>query len=340
MTVYVLGAGASAHAGYPLARHLGSALASWVEETTDGHGYRDTIAQLKAYFTLDNFEAVMTDLVTCRPCLPASKLPADVRPTLLAAIQKAIRDYFNTIRQQTASLYDELARKHIRKGDLVITYNYDMAAERSLRSAGLWAITDGYGFRIGDSTESSAVTILKLHGSTNWRGLLFRGSTTGFRKAHDSLGSRPVLYFRSDLDYLGYGEFNDPDCAHLRTAGTISAMVMPALPKRFYHETSSFGREWEPFWDDLWQRAEAALQKADKLVIIGYRLPDADERARELLLRQAAKNINLTICCGDATASIERQFREQGFSRIGHAPDPTFEGWLASNESKLGYEPR
>jgi hypothetical protein len=37
----------------------------------------------------------------------------------------------------------------------------------------------------------------------------------------------------------------------------------------------------------------------------------------------------LTICCGNATKSLEPEFRAHGFSNIQHIADPTFAGWLA-----------
>ncbi|MGH9424908.1 MAG: hypothetical protein ACRD2L_01160, partial [Terriglobia bacterium] len=253
--------------------------------------------------------------------------PTAVRPYLLADVQEAIRDYFDTIRPQPAPLYDRLVQRHIREGDVVITFNYDLGVERSLRSAGLWRITDGYGFFIDHYDGKSPVKILKLHGSTNWRGLLFGGST-GFSGANNSIGTRPVLFFRPDLEYLGYSEFTDPHCAGLSQAASISSMIMPALPKLFYFETS-FGREWKSFWDRLWHSAEKALQATNDVIIIGYSLPIADERARKLLLHSSNKNANLTICCGSATSSIEEQFLKEGFSRIHRVLQPTFEGLLA-----------
>ena len=329
MTVYVLGAGASAHAGYPLAAALGVALDSWVEEARPSdHKYRVQFTQLKeAYGVLSDFEAVLTDLMTRAPGSIASKLPTVVRPYLLTDVQGAIRDYFDAIRLQPAPLYDLLARNHIHEGDVVITFNYDLGIERSLRLPGLWEITDGYGLTISKGANASRVKVLKLHGSTNWRALLFDGNA-GFGRADNSLGERPVLFFRPDLEYLGYGEFMDPRCAGLSQAASTSSIIMPALPKRFYFETS-FGREWEPFWDHLWHSAAKALQATNEVIIIGYSLPAADQRARELLLAGAKKNANLTICCGNATSGIEEQFRKEGFSRIHRVPQPTFEGWLA-----------
>jgi len=79
-------------------------------------------------------------------------------------------------------------------------------------------------------------------------------------------------------------------------------MIMPALPKRFYFETT-FGLEWKGFWDSLWQRAEHAISNADE-VVIGYSLPVSHERALVMLLNGANKNVRLSVCCGNATARL------------------------------------
>jgi hypothetical protein len=236
------------------------------------------------------------------------------RPCLLSDLKEALRDYFDSIRSTPTPLYDRLA--HIlRQGDVVITFNYDLGVERALRAAGLWDIRTGYGFPIEGGEQPSAVEVLKLHGSTNWRALLFGGMTGFFAGGGNSLGNRPVLFFRPDLEYLGYGDFVDPHCARVDTAASLPAMIMPALPKTF-HFATIYGEEWKEFWDGLWWRGELAIGNADELAVIGYSLPTADERARALLLDSANKAVRLSICCGKATASLEQEFREHGFNDV------------------------
>ncbi len=150
-TTYVLGAGASLHAGYPLAQALGTALSDWVEQTRPaGCGYRKSIARLRElYGNLDNFEAIMTDLLQIRP--PADRLTDIERPSVIWDIPEAIIEWFNTIRHLPAPLYDQLAQHHTSSGDTVITFNYDLGIERSLRTTGRWEINGGYGFQITDA---------------------------------------------------------------------------------------------------------------------------------------------------------------------------------------------
>ena len=232
MRVFVLGAGASLHAGYPLAGNMGNRLAAWINTLPTDHVHRGCLQQnVDVYGTLDSFETILADLMTCPPGSKAAALGV-ARPYLLRNLEEAIRDYFDAIRSTPAPLYDRLARI-LRPGDLVITFNYDLGVERALRAVGLWDIKTGYGFSIGNGEQRTPVEVLKLHGSTNWRALLFGGMTGFFAGGGNSLGNRPVLFFRPDLEYLGYADFIDPRCSRLDTAASLPAMIMPALPKHF-----------------------------------------------------------------------------------------------------------
>jgi hypothetical protein len=151
MRVFVLGAGASRHAGYPLAAELGNQLAAWINTTPSGLGYQPCLAQVVDLdSSLDNFEPILADLMTPTPHSPADLLGVR-RHYLLHDLQEAIREYFETIRSTSAPLYDELSR-HLLPGDKVITFNYDLAIERALHTAGLWNIKSGYGFSIADGS--------------------------------------------------------------------------------------------------------------------------------------------------------------------------------------------
>lgn len=326
MRVFVLGAGASLHAGYPLAAQMGNCLAAWINTLPLEHRYRSRLEQVsELYGGLEDFERILADLMTTTPGSRASNLGVKP-PYLLSGLKEALRDYFDSIRSAPAPLYDLLARV-LRQDDVVITFNYDLGVERALRAAGLWDIGTGYGFAIEDAEQPSPVKVLKLHGSTNWRALLFGGRTTGYFAAPgNSLGDRPVLPFRPDLEYLGYTDFVDPLSARLENVVSLPAMIMPALPKTF-HFATTHGKEWKEFWDALWSRAEQAIKNTDELAVIGYSLPVADERARAMLLESANKTVRLSICCGKATAALEQEFRDKGFTNI-QTGTHTFEDFL------------
>ena len=272
--------------------------------------------------------------MTCAPGSRAASLGA-TRPYLLSDLKEAIREYFDAIRSAPAVLYDSLACL-VRPDDVVITFNYDLGVERALRAEGLWDVKTGYGFPIESGDTPSPAEVLKLHGSTNWRALLF-GGRAGFSTARNSVGNRPVLFFRPDLAYVGYPDFIDPLCHGLDTAASLPAMIMPALPKEF-HFATTFGHEWKGFWDHLWNRAARAISNADHIVVIGYSLAPADERARDLRLGTCNKSVRLTICCGNATTRLEKKLRDHKFGGI-ESVAPTFDGFLASEKAKADFAP-
>jgi hypothetical protein len=212
---------------------------------------------------------------------------------------------------------------------VVLTFNYDLSIERSLQVAGLWHINDGYGFPLRPEGGTSPVRVLKLHGSTNWRGLRFDGITAP-HKVVNSLGERPVLFYQPDFDYLGFPNFRDPLCGHLSSASTTTAMIMPLLKKTFFTATD-FGEEWQPFWDMLWEQAASALRVANEVILIGYSMPPADERARALLLGNPNKKAGVMVCAHSATGRIAEEFRKSGYTDVTEPANPTFAGWIATS---------
>ena len=97
----------------------------------------------------------------------------------------------------------------------------------------------------------------------------------------------------------------------------------------------TFGQKWNGFWNGLWQSEESAAESAGDLVVIGYSLPIADERARAMLLDSANKAARLTVCCGDDTTRLEEEFRDHGFSNI-RTGTPRFEDFLARAAEEYG----
>ena len=74
MNTYIFGAGASFHAGYPLASKLGSALAKWVKESKPiNHDYQILTEQaVERYGNIGNFEELLSGIYRRLSDLPAS----------------------------------------------------------------------------------------------------------------------------------------------------------------------------------------------------------------------------------------------------------------------------
>lgn len=321
MRAFVFGAGASVHVGYPLTKHLGITLVDWAARNPrPDHLHWLDADEVHALFpSLEDFEQVISELQSPAPGSPIDQLPKWKRGSILAGVREALCEYFDSLRLNSAPLYRQFAEEVCSPGDTVITFNYDVSLEAELRKAGKWHIGDGYGFPLDDSvTPPSPVKILKLHGSTSWIDILFDGARYGHVGPAGPLGARPLIlpqYFR----FFGY----PPEIVDPRFEGGGSSrhgsMILPARSKVFDARTR--------FWDHLWRQASEALGIASEIVIIGYRLAPADERARDLVLRVGNKNCSITVCCGGDNAHIANELADAGFGAV-RADPCDFYNWL------------
>jgi hypothetical protein len=314
---YVFGAGASLHAGYPLAKRMGHGLFEWM----DGHedvgvfSFQQTAQFLKDLFhETEDIEILITAIdekiaahQSVRP------RPNDVvllcnchKPALIAAI----RMWFEEIRTRDATDYARFARDIVAPGDCVLTFNYDVSLEPHLVNQGKWRLGDGYGFLIEGFENQSPVRMLKLHGSVNWR---FPVGWNG----------RPWID-SSEIAFLGYA--GRADTLYIGSiADSQGTMILPARCKRFFVD-SSLGRLHEDFWDDLWTQAAEALRNSDEVIICGYSIPEFDVRACDLLVRENY-SASIEVCCGGDTKRIVAELERAG--RNAHAASGThFDGWL------------
>jgi hypothetical protein len=107
--------------------------------------------------------------------------------------------------------YHDYVVRELRKGDTIISFNYDLIADASVSKNHKWTELDGYGFPCFnlleryenkyDSKFSSDVALLKPHGSLNWKAYEHREPNLGATNA--SLGmnfSMPILSFHQKLD--------------------------------------------------------------------------------------------------------------------------------------------
>ena len=330
VVTYVFGAGASLHAGYPVAAELGNCLHDWVRQ--NDFMWPGNIEEFHEQCGERlNFEQVLTQLYERRAGSWAAALGEKRCGGMINALKIGIPEFFNSVRQkpiQGPDSYGELARNRIRSGDTILTFNYELACERSLKIAGLWEIGDGYGFSLGSSvTVPSKVKVLKLHGSTSWLGIIHRGEQ-GYGGAPNVYGPRPCLFGERDFTYLGYSnDVRDSLCKHISAPGGEPALILPTLHKDFFLQTH-FGREWKHFWNDIWNQAAQALHSAKKIVIIGYSMPTADERARELLLRHSNPGAEIHVYSGSRTGAIWEDFRKCGFQTVKSPSQGCFEDYL------------
>lgn len=341
MTTYVLGAGASRDAGYPLARTMASQLFLWMKRPThDANSYAaryPAAAQFleESFGPVENIEDLVTTIHQRIDEYESGTREQRMKRALLAneygVFKNAVRDWFAEIQQGAAldsSAYRDFANNIVARGDRVITFNYNVSLERELRLAGKFEIGDGYGFPIEGLPAKSAVKVLKLHGSTSWLALLFGGVTSGFfaSKPGHTLGERPVIA-KNELSFLGYADAVDPGFG--RGGAALPVMIFPARSKDFYFAANT-GVEYAEFWNDLWCQAKKALEVTQRIVICGYSLLSVDQRARKLLLSSPKKDVEIIVASGEDTERIVNNYKTAGYLRTAAADDVFFEKWVVN----------
>jgi hypothetical protein len=337
MTTYVLGAGASCHAGYPLANSMGAQLFLWMHKQGDAQGFAARYPATAQFFenhfgVVENIEELMTRVQQLidgyEEETPEQRAIRSVVANERAVLVQAVRCWFAEIRQQgRAVAYRDFARNVVHPDDCIVTFNYDVSLDRELALARRFAVGDGYGFPIETLPCESPVKILKLHGSMNWLALMFGGLKSGFAQFEpgNTLGSRPVIG-RDELALLGC---DAADPAFQRGGGALPVMIMPTRSKEFFFAANT-GVEYSEFWDDLWRQAARALEVSNRVQICGYGMLPVDERARELLLKAPKKDAEIVVGSGGDTERIVREYREAGYPRASAATEVIFENWVGS----------
>ena len=342
MTTYVLGAGASRDAGYPLARTMAADLFRWMKGRSHAPGSYAARYPNTAHFLEERFGPIedVEDLVTkIQKAIEESESGAQeqrANRTLVAneygVLQTAVRAWFAEIQQGSASsssAYRAFAQDVVVPGDCIVTFNYDVLLDRELKKARKFEVGDGYGFRIESLPFGSATRILKLHGSTNWLALLFGGRSSGAFQIEpgNTLGPRPVIS-KNDLSFLGYPDAVDP--AFAKGGAAIPVMIFPARSKNFYFSANT-GAEYVHFWDDLWGQASSALQAASRVVICGYSLNPVDQRASKLLQSAPKKDAEIVVASGTDSVGIVKAFRGAGYAKALPAEGALFQQFVTSS---------
>jgi hypothetical protein len=340
MTTYVLGAGASRDAGYPLAKTMASELLRWMKRPAHDPDSYSARYPAAARFLEESFAPVenVEDLVTAIHKLiddygngtREQRTKRAVVANEYGVFKNAVREWFAEIQRSVPDsfAYQAFARNIVVPGDCMVTFNYDVSLERELKLAGKFEVGDGYGIPFKGLPGKSDTKVLKLHGSTNWLALLFGGMTSGFSvfQPGNTLGARPAIP-KNELSFLGYTDAVDP--AFGNGGAALPAMIFPARSKDFYFAANT-GLEYAAFWDELWGRATAAVQSAVRLVICGYSLLPVDERARKLLLTAPRRDAEIVIASGEDTERIARDYRQAGYARAAAADEVFFQKWVTS----------
>jgi hypothetical protein len=329
-TVYVMGAGASKHAGYPLISGMGKQWLDWMAAYPNGYFQGSVDFVVERFGSDPNVEDVITEMQSSIHSVADSEVLEDrlqrmLLGNTLGQLSAGLREWFRQLRLRGAHAYADFADSVIQPGDVVITFNYDDSLERELRRAGKWDVSLGFGFKLGRIEQPSSVVVLKLHGSISWLASIFGGVTFGAAQVDPdaSIGQHPVIH-KADLESLGYSDFE----GHTYPGGgAFPSLILPGRKKEFFYR-SSFGEEWKLFFDHLWSQASTALKDTDRLVICGYSLFAVDERACDLILRNPNKRMKVEIVCGSQGQRIANDLRNAGYVDVAVDTTGYFENWV------------
>lgn len=238
----------------------------------------------KAQINLNNIESLFTALELGKviqrfPGLDKQQIPETInalKDLIAKTLEVTIKFPVKEGKIGIPKSYDKLARliSYLEGGSenevVLITFNYDMAADMALYLHGQMGPDYVFGDTIGRSPQ---VPLLKLHGSLNWaiekdtRKIipleLFRYFTRygdAFQGPETSLpiSSRLVDYF---LDSQNSVEVEDRPL-----------IVPPSWNKSDYHTALT----------DIWASAADHLSEAEYIFVIGYSLPETDAFFRNL----------------------------------------------------------
>ena len=287
---FVLGAGASKFAGYP----LGPELWAFIRDGGTGEAMSRKTASavkdamepvLKAMFPREpdkpDLELIFTllDLAEAGvgPLMPSRVDWRGLRPQVMRMIADAFRWHEYRLRDGLGA-QDDLAASvlcawgpHLNEGDTIVTFNWDLLHEAALLRCGKWHYADGYGFACRDAPIGchSSVMVLKLHGSVNWR-------------QRDEQDCEPEIDNKADF----FPGANDDDRVYLKGRGQTNKGRHLIIPSYLKDLTSN------RLLLRLWSRAFDALSSTKEMTVIGFQLHPADALARQLIGCALARNPN------------------------------------------------
>lgn len=208
----------------------------------------------------------------------------------------------HTTRKAAPREHVELLRQvHDKKPSAVdvISFNYDVLADRALRSGNgkywNWNHQDGYGFKpdnLGAPRTKSEIRLLKLHGSMNWyipvpgktRKTVFNPKAAVYVPKPSSESGSPVWHRRQ------------------RRLGHSRRQIFPLMVPPVFEKGTQLGGRFRGLWD----QAASALQDAQLVIVWGYSLPLTDYHAELLFARGARRSGSRLIVVNPSLEALAR----------------------------------
>jgi NAD-dependent SIR2 family protein deacetylase len=160
--------------------------------------------------------------------------------------------------------------KRAHRKDVVITFNYDLVLDHALMRANIpisYHLPPQH-VSMPAANNKEGLALLKLHGSTNWAvcGKCKQRISISF----DKMTSSP-------------GIFKSLECIECQKQAFQPMLVPPSWDKT----------EYQSLMRPVWNQAVSELQKATRICIIGYSLPESDAYFKYLLTLGLAENHGL-----------------------------------------------
>jgi hypothetical protein len=245
----------------------------------------------------------------------------DVENLIVAVLFQAQRECI----QVGDRLHDSLAQGVDETQDTVISYNYDVLFDYALSKAHK-ASSDDYGLPFAGAHDGTPgrsrleayacepevqpdspggverVPVLKLHGSLNWLGF---EHAEGFRLGPEIFYLRKAtdVSFGSNSWWRGFGPVPDGG-----NTGGVRRLRPIIVPPTFAKDFWKGGLLWT-----LWLKAKEALEKCNRVVIIGLSLREADYQTRWLLRTSLTSGRPRDIEIDVVNSSSEDRDRLRGF---------------------------
>ena len=341
--IFVLGAGASVFAGYPLASDLLSFIRNFrpLEVVTKEIGSRvmDKLNQAEFFFKRNvirdpnrilNLEELLTYLELYRsfPGTAFAINPWDDNDSseVRRLVTEAFLDYQYDLSRliweanTPPSTFKDHARikkisdswaTFVQPGDVMLTFNWDILHEVIFWKAGLWSYKDGYGFQCqnqGDAEETSKLKILKLHGSINW--------------VQDNPSS-PVREIADVGTFFTKSKGSEPR-NHRSQAQQDSGrkLVLPTYLKDISSNKALL---------DIWTNAHWLISRATELIVVGYSLHPVDHPARLLFDTALSENKRLSRITVVSPVPTEWDRFLMQINKPMHRIPRKFEEWVCSD---------
>jgi len=182
-------------------------------------------------------------------------------------------------RTDTCKFHQEIFRQ-LGAGDAILSFNYDLVAERALRYRAE-PLGVSFNWLYGLDAKPALFEfprLLRLHGSSNWR-----------LGDDDQIRVRTRKWSELDISPRYRGD---------QGAGTVFPIFLPFWDKHI---------EREP-WLKIWKAAYLCLKSSDELIVWGYSLPPTDIKARQLF-GLAMNGRPFRLCVIDPAPETQKRWR-------------------------------